>query len=204
MNFEKHFPNPAIFGGAIALVLCLMPCQRATAALTVLTLDPTDDGSISSNGTVVRTAYLMASGSLRGVAVFPIIGLAGSIQSAVLEVNPYGLPIAPDGRLYGMAATEGSIVSAQYSGGGDLGEITFPADIRFGEGRQFDVTAFVKSLDSDFVAFRIESEGTMVLSSLEFNYGKPAQLTLTLIPEPGSAMLGGLAAMLLLLRRDRR
>lgn len=200
----KHPLKSGILLPAQVLLLCLMHSQHSAAATSTVVLNPTDDGSIYSSGSIVTGNYLTAAGSVRGVAVFSTNVLVGSIQSAFLEVNPYGLPVAPTGRLYAMAASGSSIVIGQYSGGSDLGLITFPTSITFGQVQRFDVTGFMQALAADHVAFRLEtSSGIMTLSSLEFNYGKPAQLVVTLVPEPGSVVLGGVTMGILLLRRRR-
>ena len=194
----------AILRAVPVLILSLLLARHSAAATTTVTLNPSADGSISSNLSIVTINYLTAAGATRGVAVFPLNALTGSIQSAFLDLNPYGLPVAPTGTLFGMAATSGNLVSSQYTGGSNLGAITFPSGTTFGQVRRFDVTAFIQTLDADFVAFRIEtSSGIMQLSSLEYNYGKPAQLVVTLVPEPGSLALGGLTAGMLLMRRRR-
>jgi hypothetical protein len=73
-----------------------------------------------------------------------------------------------------------------------------PANLSYGQDAFFDVTAFIRATKAPFYAFNLRTTGTDVFSSLEYNYGHPAQLKVSFdVPEPASAFLtlAGLAML---------
>jgi hypothetical protein len=188
---------------SIALLL-LMASDAYTFPIHVI--EPSDDGSIYSNGSVITFAYLMSSSSIRGVVEFPLYSITVPIKEAVLSVNPYGLPLWDKTiALYGYESTDGILTFADYDAGVFLGIWTIPESLGFGEDTFFDVTDFLKTVTTSYVGFNLRTEGTDVLSSIEYNYGHPSQLTITLIPEPSTIFLLGTSLIgLVLVRRLKR
>jgi hypothetical protein len=141
-------------------------------------INPSDDGSIYHNGGVATHAYLMCSGSIRGVVEFPIDAINEPIQTSTLSVNPYGLPLWDKTvHVYGYSSNDGDLTSSDYNAGVFLGDWVLP-DLGYGEDAYFDVTAFMKTATTPYVGFNLRTEGGPdVFSSLEYNYGHPSQLS---------------------------
>lgn len=117
-------------------------------------------------------------------------------------MNPYGLPLwGSTVDVYGYGTTVGSLIAADANAGALLGTLILPANLRYGQDAYFDVTSFVASTHSPYVAFNLRSTGMDVFSSLEFDYGHPSQLLVTTVPEPSSVAL--IAVGLLALRTRR-
>jgi len=171
-----------------------------TSYATLITIDPTADGSLytcAGCNTVSDGAYVLTSGYIQGDVKFSTASITGSVAKAVLTLNPYGLPLfSPIVDVYGYGTTIGALDVTDANAGTFLGAFTLPANLGYGQDAFFDVTSFVAGAHSPYVAFNLRSTDTDVFSSLEFNYGHPSQLLVT-IPEPSSFALiaAGLLAM---------
>lgn len=167
----------------------------SSSIANALLIDPSDDGSIYSNGNVSDSAYLMASGSIQAVVEFSLSGVGSSVSSAQLSLNPYGLPLWDKTvDIFGFSSNDGILTSSDYNAGTLLGTLTLRDDLTYGEDSFFDVTGFINSVSSSYVGFNLRTTGTDVFSSLEYNYGHSAQLNVENVdvPEPST-----LAIMLL-------
>ena len=196
-----------------------MKSRLASAALAALLLspsshalpiaiNPTADGSLytcAGCNTVSDGAYVLTSGYIQGAVKFSTSQIAGSVSNALLSLNPYGLPLwGPTVDVYGYETTVGELDVTDANAGSFLGTLILPANLGYGQDAYFDVTSFVASTNSPYVAFNLRSEGTNVFSSLEYNYGHPSQLLVTAVPEPSSIALITVGAGLLALRTRRR
>lgn len=185
----------------------LLPSFLATIALSTsllahatadVTINPTSDGSLyvcSGCNVVSDGAYVLTAGYIQGAVKFSSAPIAGGhVTQAFLTLNPYGLPLwGNEVAVYGYGTTEGQLTVADADAGTYLGTLTLPPNLGYGQDAFFDVTAFVASTQAPYLAFNLRSEGSNVFSSLEYNYGHPAQLVVT-VPEAGSTSLalGGL------------
>lgn len=184
MNNLLKFLN----GFFIVTVLLGCASNRSWAAATVI--NPSDDGSIYSSGYVVTNQYLMSDSGVHGIVVFSTDSIATSNSQATLSVNPYGLPLWGNPvAVYGFQSNVGYITSSEYNAGVFLGNWYLPSNLGYGQDAFFDVTAFLQNANSPFVGFNLQSGGTDVFSSLEYNYGHPSQLTVTAVPLPSTAFL---------------
>ncbi|MDH4023345.1 MAG: hypothetical protein OEV14_09485, partial [Gammaproteobacteria bacterium] len=107
--------------------------------------------------------------------------------------------------VYGYGTAEGSLVESDGFAGTYLGTWQIPENLGFGQDTYFDVTAFLATVNAPYVAFNLRSDtGTDVFSSLEYNYGHPAQLSVTTVPVPGAAILfcSALAGLVSIRRRN--
>jgi hypothetical protein len=173
----------------------------AAGPARALTVDPVDDGSIYAVGSVVTIQYLLTGTSIRAVAEFPTVAITGPISSARLTVNPYGLGLGDlTLDVYAYSDGDGALSFADYNRGTFIGVWTLPSTLGYGEDAYFDVTPFLQGASGAFVGFNLRSEGPGpdIFSSLENNYGHPAQLWITFVPEPAAAvlLLGALAPVL--------
>lgn len=174
----------------------------------IVVVNPSDDGSLydcKGCNPVSNGAYVLVSGYIQGIIKFPTISIAGPITQAFLTVNPYGLPLwAPDVDVYGITGTSGLISADDINAGTFLGTLHLPSNLNYGQDAYFDVTAFMASASTPFVGFNLRSPtGPDVFSSIEYNYGHPSQLLVT-VPEPAPQMLLIVAAGILLLLRMKR
>jgi hypothetical protein len=153
------------------------------ASAKSLVLTPSSDGSLyvcDGCSVVSDDAYVLVAGYIQGAIKFSTSPLANApkIKSAFLSVNAYGLPLwdlTVD--VYGYGTAEGQLVEADANAGTFIGTLTIPAETGYGEPVLFDVTAFVKKVKAPYAAFNLRTDnGTDVFSSLEYNYGQPAQL----------------------------
>ena len=100
--------------------------------------------------------------------------------------------------LYGYESDDGMLTGSDYDAGDLLGSWYMPYWPGFGADLYFNVTTFLQSVNSSHVGFNLRSNsGGALYSSLEFNYGHPAQLIVTPVPVPGSGWLLMLAFALL-------
>lgn len=177
-------------------------CVPKGANATPIVINPIDDGSIYSSGSVSTSSYLLASGGIHAIAEFSTSGITSSISQALLSVNPYGLPLwGSTVYVFGYDSYDGKLTSSDYDSGTLLGEWEMPSTLGYGEDAYFDITRFMIGSTSPYVGFnlRTDSGGTNVFSSIEYNYGHPAQLIVTSnpVPEPATMFLfvTGIAAL---------
>jgi hypothetical protein len=172
-------------------------------------INPHDDGWIRSVGTVYNAGnvtVLAGSVESRGIVEFPTAPIHNPIVSATLNVNPYSLPIWGSGiDVYGYGSNDGVLTLSDYNAGTYLGRWNVPDTLGFGEQTYFDVTGFLLGLTTPYAGFNLRTpDGGYQLSSLEYNYGHPPELTVTTIPEPSAAMLLAVGALPALVRHGRR
>jgi hypothetical protein len=186
---------------ALACVAAMV-CPSAHAQ----TLDPVNDGSLyTCDGCSVVSdgAYVLVSGYIQGAVKFDASAIHAPVLSAMLTLNPYGLPLwGPTVDVYGYGTAIAALDVSDANAGTYLGTLVLPADLGYGEDAYFDVTTFVATTTAPYLAFNLRSEGPDVFSSLEYNYGHPSQLLITTVPEPASAAL--LLAGLLLVGAAKR
>ena len=131
------------------------------------------------------------AGYIIGETKFSTALFPGAIGKALLSVNPYALPLWGNSiQVYRLASTTSSISYFDVTTPSTfLGTWTLPPSLGYGEDAYFDVTAFLGTLNTPYVAFILHSSGTDVLSSLRDNYGHPSQLTINAVPEPATFVL---------------
>lgn len=178
-----------------------------TSHASLVTIDPASDGSLytCAGCTVVSDgAYVLASGYIQGVVKFPTTAIPATITQAFLTLNPYALPLFGESvDVYGYGTPLGPLADTDANAGTFLGTLFLPAGLGYGQDVLFDVTAFVAGTVAPYLAFNLRSVGTAVFSSLEYNYGHPAQLLVTTaVPEPAAIFLVVLG--LLLVARQHR
>ncbi len=161
---------------------------------TVITINPSADGAIytcSSCNPVSDGGYVLVANYIQGIVEFSLDQVNQPITSAILSLNPYGLPLHGETiEVYGYASTDGILTAADGFAGSFLGAWDMPVGLGYGQDTYFDVSDFLSTIDSPYVGFNLRSyTGTDVFSSLEYNYGHPSQLTVTTVPEPASLLL---------------
>lgn len=176
----------------VALVVVAVACQSMASA-GVITINPSDDGAVWSSGIVHTDMYLDVANNVTGVVEFPLAQVNGPIEVAFLSVNPYALPMWGNTiDVYGYESEDGVVTQSDAEAGTFVGTWELPVDLGFGEDAFFEVTELLQGVSSPFVGFNLRN-GDASLSSLEYNYGHPAQLTIT-TPEPpmpiGATALG--------------
>jgi hypothetical protein len=176
---------------ALAVLASVHP---ALSHATLLTLDPTSDGSLyvcDSCSIVSDGAYVLVAGYIQGDVKFASNATVGTITQALLSLNPYALPLfGSEVAVYGYGTAIGALDDSDANAGVYLGTLVLPADLGFGEDVFFDVTSFVAATSAPFLAFNLRTTDVDVFSSLEYNYGHPSQLLLsTTLPEPAPAAL---------------
>jgi hypothetical protein len=183
------------YSALFAVLFTFVGVGGGYASAAPLVINPTSDGSLyvcSGCNTVSDGAYLMASGYIQGDVKFSTASIHAPITKALLSLNPYALPLwGTSVQIYGYGTAIGALDASDANAGDYLGTLVLP-NLGFGEDVFFDVTDFMKTLSAPFAAFNLRTEpsGTDVFSSLEYNYGHPAQLTITeSIPEPSTATL---------------
>jgi hypothetical protein len=174
-----------------------------------IVLNPSDDGFVDfyspTEGIAHNDSYVVSdiysTGVMRGVIEFSLASITESIVSAVLTVNPYALPIHDSTiDIYGYESIDGILTLSDFDAGALIGVMELPSSLDFGENAFFDATNFLQIVNSPFVGFVFRADG-VVLSSVEYNYGHPAQLTVSTEPLPslpipsafwlfGTALLG--------------
>jgi hypothetical protein len=195
---EKSMRNVILISTFIVLLVFI---ESPFCMASALTINPSDDGRASINGFVNTFDYVTCSWDNRGIIEFPLNSIDGQIEAATLTVNPYGLPLWGNPvQVYGYSSTDGILTVSDYDAGVFLGNWTLP-NLNHGQDAYFDVTSFLKTVTTPYVGFNLRSDGTDVFSSLEYNYGHPSQLLVSVIPEPATIFLLGLGAAILRKKR---
>jgi hypothetical protein len=192
----------------IKLIASLILFVSSAAHASLITINPTSDGSLYTGSTVVidNNSYLMTDRGLQGVVKFSSAAIDAPVQSAFLTVNAYGLPLwGRNVDIYGYGSSIGTLTTADANAGTFLGTLVLPINPVYGQDIYFDVTSFVSSAIAPFFAFNLRSNDMNIFSSREYNYGHPAQLIVSTVPEPGTMalLLTGLAAAGALRRKTR-
>ncbi len=187
---------------AIATVLFATSLHAAP-----IVINPTADGSLYTCigcNTVSDGAYVLTSSYIQGAVKFSTSQIMGSFTEALLSLNPYALPLwGSTVDVYGYGTAIGALDVTDANAGSFLGTLSLPANLGYGQDAYFDVTSFVSSINSPFVAFNLRSSGTNVFSSLEYNCGHPSQLLITPVPEPSSIFLISIGMLAILYTRRR-
>lgn len=199
-----------------AVALVTVPVS-ASYASTVL-LNPTDDGSFYTcsgcTKTPSTTSYLLTAGYIRGGLKFKLPDLQHSIAGAHLSLNYYGLPAHGDGLIdvYGFGSSSGSLQYSDAFAGSYIGTWDVPL-AGHGQPISYDITELLQSVDAPFLGITLVTSpgSTHVFSSLENNYGSPAQITIETadvapIPAPASgiALVSAVLFGATVLRRRKR
>lgn len=187
--------NKLILVCTVAILFCTISA-RADIPYDV-TINPVNDASVTSNG-IVNSVYAIDA-ARQAIVKFSTSQISGSVMQASLTVNPYSMPLQCfQIGVYGYQSNNGDITSSDNNAGIFLGNWILPATLGYGEDAFFDVTQFMQTVSSPFVSFNLRSTngGSDQFSSLEYNYGHPSQLTVT-IPEPATIMLLSLGALFL-------
>lgn len=174
--------------------------STSSQALTV-TINPSADGSLyicEECNTVSDGNYVYMNSYVQGLVKFSTSQISKQISSATLTLNPYGLPLwGKTVDVYGYGTSIAKLDVSDANTGSFLGRLMLPDDLGYGEDAYFDVTSFVASVNSPYVAFNLRSLGDNLFSSLEYNYGHPSQLLVTFVPEPTPVSLFILGLLIL-------
>lgn len=181
---------------SISLVL------QVGAQATTINVNPSDNGSLyvcTGCNPAPNRIYVTVSGYIVGDIDFSTASFSGSsIDGALLSVNPYALPLfGTTLEVYGVASTSSTISMADLTSPVFIGTWNLPANLGYGDDAFYDVSGFLKTVNTPYVDFILEDApgGTDTFSSLQENYGHPSQLDVT-VPEPASfslALMGLLA-----------
>jgi hypothetical protein len=172
-------------------VLGLLASQPRLAAAAVL--NPTSDGTVySCNGcnSVFPDSYITIGGAAQGIVKFSSLSFPTDIAQATLSVNVYQLPfLASSILVYGYETAQSALSLSDVNAGTYLGAFTLPPGLQQGQELFLDVTSFVQAANAAYVAFSFRAEDAILLSSLEFNRGRPSQLSISVVPEPSTYLL---------------
>ena len=151
---------------------------------------PVTDGTIYSTNTAITNQYIATSSSLRGALEFAALDTS-KFASFQLALNPYALPLGDlTVAIYGYGNADGAITGDDYNAGTLLGTLTLPVNLGYGQDAFFDATDFVRNVPGEFFGFNLRTDsGGDTFSSLEYNYGKPSRLVVTVVPEPSTCAL---------------
>jgi hypothetical protein len=184
----------------LAIAMLSIPAASQAQFATTIAINPSSDGSIyvcdGCNPVPNGGGYLLVSGYIHGALRFPTSMIDGPVTGALLTVNPYGLPL--HGRtldVYGFPSDSAVIDRSDAFATNFLGTWILPEGLGYGQDAAFDVSDFMRSVATPYVGFNLRSSGTDVFSSLEYNYGHPAQLRVTYIPEPGGTSLAAIVGL---------
>lgn len=195
----------------VASLSALMFSALSMASTT--TINPVSDGSLYVCGgcnTVSDGAYVLSSGYIQGDIKFDSLDIKGSFTSAILTLNPYGLPLwGKNVEIYGFGSDIKALDASDANAGTFIGTLVLSDTLGYGQDAFFNVTNFIKNNKSPYIGFNLRSEGTDVFSSLEYNYGHPAQLLITSsspVPEAETyaMMLAGLGLIGFTARRKNK
>lgn len=193
---------------SVAVASCVV-FQHSARADSLL-IDPTSDGSLYTCfgcNVVVDGGYLLVGGYIQGAVKFSTGDIQGPVTQALLSLNAYGLPLwGQEVSIYAYGTSIGQLDITDANAGALVGVYTLPAGLGHGEDVFFDVTSFVSSTKTPYLAFNIRTTDTDVFSSLEYNYGHPSQLHVTTaVPElPAGQSLGlGLLVIAAASRRSK-
>ncbi len=176
-------------------------------------INPTSDGSLYTCpgcNVVSDGGDITVSGYIQGAIKFSSAAIDGTVNSALLSLNPDALPLwGPLVSIYGYGTSIGALDVSDANAGTFLGILELPPDLTYGEDVFFDVTNFVASTNALYLAFNLRTPlgGTDGFSSLEFNHGHPSQLILDVtprsVPEPSALALfaGAILAACIVTRR---
>lgn len=166
----------------VFVVFCLGGLAPFSRAETII--NPSDDGALYTCpdcNPVNNGGYVLVAGYIQGIVIFPTAPITGSVSAAFLTVNPYGLPLFdPDVDVYGIPENRSTISAEDGNAGTYLGTLHLP-NLGFGQDASFDVTAFMATNHTPYVGFNLrDGSGADVFSSMEYNYGHPSQLHVTM------------------------
>ena len=177
----------------------------AAASASVIVVNPSDDGSLyTCNGCnhTPNKIDVLVSSYIYGDIHFATSAFAGQVGDAKLSVNPIALPLfAQQIDVYGLTTTSSMLQYSDSNATDFLGTWTLPQGLYFGQDAYFDVTSFLQSANTPYVAFILRSSNTDVFSSLHDNLGHASQLTIQTVPEPASILLLSAGALPFLRRR---
>jgi len=150
-------------------VVCVGGLAPFSGAETII--NPSDDGALytcADCNPVNNGAYLLVAGYIQGIVIFPTATITGPVETALLTVNPYGLPLfGPDVDIYGIPENRNTISAQDANAGTYLGTLHLPS-LGFGEDASFDVTAFIATNKSPYVGFNLrDASGADVFSSID-------------------------------------
>ncbi|MCA9230249.1 MAG: hypothetical protein KDA57_06335 [Planctomycetales bacterium] len=196
------------------LIIAAMLSMAGIAGATTYTLFPTADGDVQTWGgdsidtTDTRISLTQSGGLIRnGILEFDLSSIPDSatINSATLEFtmtsvvsNTGGNPAAIDIFAYN---GDGVVDIADYAAAGtQVADTTIPNGGSTGDVHSFSlspVAPVVSALSSDLLTLRIETDSfaTFSFASLENTIHDAARLKINYVPEPTSAMLLGIAAL---------
>jgi hypothetical protein len=176
---KKDFPMKQFLRAAVVAVA---PIFIQPTPVSIL---PSDDGYVLPPYVITEDYLIAGDADYQGLGVveFPMHDVKHNVDSALLAVNPYGLPLNTTVmNVYGYESKNGRVDVSDATAGVLLGQWNVPADIDYGEETFFDVTDFLRTVKSKYVGFRLQAvpHGTYFLfSSLEYNLGTPARLIVT-------------------------
>ena len=182
------------------LVLIALASVNFPVTAGQIILNPSDDGFVdfysptegvaNTSQTIVSDVY--STGVMRGVVEFPLSSITGSIRSAVISVSPAGTPIHDNTvEVYAYESNDGLLTVDDFDAGVFIGILNLPDSLNIGDDAFFDVTDYLRTANSPFVGFVFRTESLVGLMSLEDNYGRPAQLTVSTSPNAVPATPGG-------------
>ncbi len=173
---------------SLAVPLLLAASLNSTASAADIL--PVTDGTIYSTSTAITNQYIATSFYLRGALEFAALDTS-KFASFQLALNPYALPLGDlTIAVYGYGNADGAITGDDYNAGTLLGTLALPANLGYGQDAFFDATDFVRNVPGEFFGFNLRTDsGGDTFSSLEYNYGKPSRLVVTVVPEPSTYAL---------------
>jgi hypothetical protein len=176
------------------------------ALASTTTINPTSDGTVyscSGCNSVFANSYVTIGGAAQGIVKFSSLSVPAEITQATLSVNVYQLPfLAPSISVYGYETAQSTLSLSDINAGTYLGAFTLPPDLQQGQQLFLDVTSFVQAAGAGYLAFNLRADDAILLSSLEFNRGRPSQLSISVVPEPSAYVLWAIGLLGLSLWRS--